>query len=49
MDATYLMQCSVLKPEMMLALVVKCDAADASEGAKLLVRVVHDALDAFLR
>lgn len=49
LGSTYLMQCSLLKPEMSLALVVKCDAPDPSEGAQVLVAVVHEALTAFLR
>lgn len=43
------MQCSLLKPEMILALVVKCDAADPAEGAQLLVGVVKETLGSYLR
>lgn len=47
------MQCSVLKPEMSLELVVKvkCDAAaaDPAEGAQVIAAVVKEALARYLR
>lgn len=49
MGKTYLMQCSVLKPEMSLELVVKCDAPDAAKGAKLVTSALKDALASYLR
>lgn len=45
----YLMQCSLLKSEMTLALVVKCDAPDPEEGAQLVSTVVKDTLALYLR
>lgn len=45
----YLMQCSLLKPEMTLALVVKCDAPDQQEGVQLVSAVVKEALAPYLR
>lgn len=45
----YLMQCSLSKPEMALALMVKCDAPDAEEGAQLVTTVVKDTLARYLR
>lgn len=43
------MQCSALKPEMSLELVVKCDAPDVTGGAKLVTNVLKDALASYLR
>lgn len=46
---TYLMQCSVLKPEMSLELVVKCDASDPAESAQLMATVLKDTLASYVR
>ena len=43
------MQCSVLKPEMSLELVVKCDALNAAESAEIITTVLKDALALYLR
>lgn len=43
------MQCSVLKPEMSLEVVVKCDAPDSSESARVIVAVLKEALARYLR
>lgn len=47
--STYLMQCSVLKPEMSLELVVKCDAQDTAESAHAVTGVLKGALASYLR
>lgn len=49
LGSTYLMQCSVLKPEMLLELVVKCDAPDAAKGVQLVTNALKDALASYLR
>lgn len=43
------MQCSVLKPEMSLEVVVKSEAPNAKEGAQVMVGVLKDALSSYLR
>eukprot|EP00903_Cladosiphon_okamuranus_P005431 g5417.t1 len=47
--STYLMQCSVLKPEMSLELVVKCDSPDSAERARVIAAVLKEALARYLR
>lgn len=47
--STYLVQCSFLKPEMSLELVVKCDAAGARESGEKLTQLMLDTLAPYLR
>ncbi|CAM9826876.1 unnamed protein product, partial [Ectocarpus sp. 6 AP-2014] len=49
LGSTYLMQCSVLKPERLLELVVKSDAPDPSESARVISGVVKEAFASYLR
>ncbi|CAM9160788.1 unnamed protein product [Scytosiphon promiscuus] len=49
LGSTYLMQCSILKPEMSLELVVKCDAPDPAESAQVIAGVLKEALTSYLR
>lgn len=45
------MQCSVLKPEMSLEVVVKvqCDGPDSAESARVIAAVLKEALARYLR
>lgn len=43
------MQCSVLKPERLLELVVKSDAPDLAESARVISGVVKEAFASYLR
>lgn len=47
--STYLMQCSVLKPEMSLELVVKCESPNSAESARVIAAVLKEALARYLR
>ncbi|CAM9969192.1 unnamed protein product [Ectocarpus sp. 12 AP-2014] len=49
LGSTYLMQCSVLKPERLLELVVKSDAPDRAESARVISGVVKEAFASYLR
>ena len=45
----HLMQCSVLKLEMSLDVVVKRETSDAAESAQVMADVLRDALSSYLR